>query len=66
MTRRTPGLAIAGVLTAVLDAQTAPADLILTNGKISMPLYRRVEPNVRVLEYECPAMIEAQKDANRP
>jgi hypothetical protein len=31
--------------------------------KMSMPLYRRVEPNVRVLEYECQAYLEAQKDA---
>ena len=33
--------------------------------KISMPLYRRVEPNMRLLEYECPAMLELQKDASR-
>ena len=33
--------------------------------KISMPLYRRVEPNARLLEYECPAMLELQKDASR-
>jgi hypothetical protein len=33
--------------------------------KISMPLYRRVEPNVRVLEYECGAYLEAQRDAAR-
>src|SRR5687767_15025530 len=33
--------------------------------KISMPLYRRVERNARLLEYECPAMLELQKDASR-
>jgi hypothetical protein len=32
---------------------------------MSMPLYRRVEDNVRVLEYECQAYLEAQKDAGR-
>ncbi len=32
---------------------------------ISMPLYRRVEPDARLLEYECPAMLELQKDTNR-
>ena len=32
---------------------------------MSMPLYRRVENNVRVLEYECQAYLEAQKDAGR-
>jgi hypothetical protein len=31
--------------------------------KMSMPLYRRQEKNVQVLEYECQAMLEAQKDA---
>jgi hypothetical protein len=30
--------------------------------QIRMPLYRRVEPGARVLEYECPAMLELQKD----
>jgi len=30
--------------------------------KIQMPIYRRVEPNVRVLEYECQAMLEADRD----
>jgi hypothetical protein len=33
--------------------------------KISFPLYRRIERNVRVLEYECPAMLELQKDHTR-
>ena len=28
-----------------------------------MPLYRRIDSNVRVLEYECQAYLEAQKDA---
>jgi len=32
---------------------------------MSMPLYRRVEDHVRVLEYECQAYLEAQKDAGR-
>ena len=32
---------------------------------MSMPLYRRVDDNVRVLEYECQAYLEAQKDATR-
>jgi hypothetical protein len=32
---------------------------------MSMPLYRRVENNVRVLEYECQAYLEAQKDATK-
>lgn len=31
--------------------------------KMSMPLYRRQEPNIQVLEYECQAMLEARKDA---
>lgn len=31
--------------------------------KMRMPLYRRVEPNIQVLEYECQAMLEARKDA---
>jgi hypothetical protein len=30
--------------------------------QIRMPLYRRVEPGARILEYECPAMLELQKD----
>ena len=30
--------------------------------KMSMPIYRRLEPNVRVLEYECQAMLEADRD----
>jgi hypothetical protein len=30
--------------------------------KISLPLYRRQERNVRLLEYECYAYLEAQKD----
>jgi hypothetical protein len=30
--------------------------------KMSMPLYRRKEPNARVLEYECGAMLELRKD----
>jgi hypothetical protein len=33
--------------------------------KMSMPLYRRVEENARVLEYECHAYLEAQRDADR-
>jgi hypothetical protein len=33
--------------------------------KMSMPLYRRVEQNARVLEYECQAFRELQKDAGR-
>jgi hypothetical protein len=32
---------------------------------MSMPLYRRVDDNVRVLEYECQAYLETQKDAAR-
>ena len=30
--------------------------------QIRMPLYRRVEPGARILEYECPAMLELQKE----
>ena len=33
--------------------------------KISMPLYRRVETNVQLLEYECQAYLEAERDARR-
>jgi len=33
--------------------------------KISMPLYRRIEPNVQLLEYECQAYLEAKKDRER-
>ena len=33
--------------------------------KIRMPLYRRVESNVQLLEYECQAYLEAQRDAQR-
>jgi hypothetical protein len=29
---------------------------------IRMPLYRRVEPNVQLLEYECQAYLEAERD----
>ena len=30
--------------------------------KIRMPLYRRVEPNVQLLDYECQAYLEAARD----
>jgi len=30
--------------------------------KIRMPLYRRIEPNVQLLEYECQAYLEAERD----
>jgi hypothetical protein len=33
--------------------------------KISMPLYRRLEKNIQLLEYECQAYLEAQKDRDR-
>lgn len=33
--------------------------------KISMPLYRRVEPDIQLLEYECQAYLEAKKDIDR-
>jgi hypothetical protein len=33
--------------------------------KISFPLYRRIERNARLLEYECPAMLELQKDQKK-
>jgi hypothetical protein len=33
--------------------------------KISMPLYRRVEKNAQLLEYECQAYLEAEKDKRR-
>jgi hypothetical protein len=33
--------------------------------KISMPLYRRQEASVRILEYECYAYLEGQRDAGR-
>jgi hypothetical protein len=33
---------------------------------ISLPLYRRREPNVRLLEYECYAYLESQKDGLQP
>jgi hypothetical protein len=31
--------------------------------KISMPLYRRQEANARLLEYECYAYLETERDA---
>ena len=31
--------------------------------KIRMPLYRRMEPTVQILEYECYAYLELQRDA---
>jgi len=33
--------------------------------KISMPLYRRVERNAQLLEYECQAYLEAERDKHR-
>jgi hypothetical protein len=33
--------------------------------KISMPLYRRLERNIQLLEYECQAYLEAEKDRAR-
>jgi hypothetical protein len=30
--------------------------------KISMPLYRHVEKNAQLLEYECHAYLEAERD----
>ena len=33
---------------------------------ISLPLYRRREPNVRLLEYECYAYLESQRDGIQP
>jgi len=33
--------------------------------KISMPLYRRVERNAQLLEYECQAYLEAERDKQR-
>ena len=30
--------------------------------KIRMPLYRRIEPSVQLLEYECQAYLEAERD----
>jgi len=33
--------------------------------KISMPLYRRVERNAQLLEYECQAHLEAERDKQR-
>jgi hypothetical protein len=33
---------------------------------ISLPLYRRREPNVRLLEYECYAYLESQRDGLQP
>ena len=33
--------------------------------KISMPLYRRLERNIQLLEYECQAYLEAEKDRTR-
>jgi hypothetical protein len=29
---------------------------------IRMPLYRRIEPNIQLLEYECQAYLEAERD----
>jgi hypothetical protein len=31
--------------------------------KMSMPLYRRLEPNVQLLDYECYVLLEEQRDA---
>ena len=33
--------------------------------KIRMPLYRRLEPNIQLLDYECQAYLEAEKDRGR-
>ena len=33
--------------------------------KISMPLYRRIERNAQLLEYECQAYLEAERDKQR-
>jgi hypothetical protein len=33
--------------------------------KIRMPLYRRIEPNIQLLDYECQAYLEAAKDRGR-
>jgi hypothetical protein len=33
--------------------------------KISMPLYRRQEKNIQLLEYECQAYLEAERDTQR-
>lgn len=30
--------------------------------KVRMPLYRRIEPNIQLLEYECQAYLEAERD----
>ena len=31
--------------------------------KMSMPLYRRLEPGVQLLDYECYALLEEERDA---
>jgi hypothetical protein len=33
--------------------------------KMSMPLYRRKEPNVRILEYECYAYVQEEEARRR-
>ena len=44
------------------EATIEDPKVFLRPWKISLPLYRRQERNVRLLEYECYASLEAQKD----
>jgi hypothetical protein len=36
--------------------------MLLATWKIRMPLYRRVEPNIQLRDYECQPYLEAARD----
>jgi hypothetical protein len=47
------------------EATIEDPDVFTRPWKISMPLYRRQEKTMQLLEYECQAYLEAQKDLQR-
>ena len=44
------------------EATIEDPDVFSRPWTIRMPLYRRIEPNVQLLEYECQAYLEAERD----
>jgi hypothetical protein len=44
------------------EATIEDPDVFSRPWTIRMPLYRRVEPNIQLLEYECQAYLEAERD----
>ena len=48
-----------------IDVKDAKGEILTRPWKISMPLYRRVERNAQLLEYECQAYLEAERDKQR-